>query len=141
MKKDKGTTLKETGYVSRDRRYFSESARKAIVEEIDNGLSKSEAARKYGVSPTSIYNWLALYSKHYKTALVTVVEHASDSNKVKRLEAELEQVYALLGRSKAENLLLNKVIEKADESLGTELKKNLDTLLSSTFTTQKTHLK
>jgi hypothetical protein len=47
-------------------------------------------------------------------------------------------MYALLGRSKAENLLLQTVIEKADEALGTDLKKNLDTLLLQNFSIKKT---
>jgi transposase-like protein len=109
-----------------------------IIEEIDLGLSKAQAARKYKVSQASIYKWYAMYSKHYQATIVTVVEHVSDSVKVKQLEAELERMYALLGRSKAENLLLHTVIEKADESLGTDLKKNLDTLLLQNFSIKKT---
>ena len=124
--------------MSRERRYFSESVRKLIIEEIDLGLSKAAAARKYKVSQASIYKWYAMYSKHYQASIVTVVEHVSDSAKVKQLEAELERMYALLGRSKAENLLLQTVIEKADEALGTDLKKNLDTLLLQNFSIKKT---
>jgi transposase-like protein len=121
----------------RERRYFSEEARKAIVEEIDNGLSKSEASRKYEVSLAAIYKWLAKYSKTYVPALVKVVEHASAGNKVKELEAELERVYALLGRQKAENLLLEKILEVADEAQGTDLKKSFDAQRSQLFTPKK----
>lgn len=121
----------------RERRYFSEEARKAIVEEIDNGLSKMEASRKYEVSPAAIYKWLAKYSKTYEPALVKVVEHASAGNKVKELEAELERAYALLGRQKAENLLLEKILEVADEAQGTDLKKTFDAQRSQLFTPKK----
>lgn len=127
--------------VSRERRYFSEAARRSIVEEIDNGLSKAEASRKYEVSQSAIYGWMNKYSKLHQTMLVKVVEHASDSNRVKKLEAELEQVYGLLGRAKAEFLLLQSVVEKADESLGTDLKKNFDSLRWPNFTTKKTKSK
>lgn len=112
--------------VQRERRYFSESARRFIVEEIDNGLSKAEAARKYEVSQGSIYVWISKYSTRYKSTLVKVVEHASESNKVKKLEQELEQAYAMLGRVKAEAMFLEKIIEKADEAYKTDLKKNFD---------------
>lgn len=142
MKKGQVTKLKSEVRPTRARRYFSESARRLIVQEIDDGLSKAEASRKYEVSHASIYKWYALYSKHYKATLVTVVEHVSDSLRVKKLEAELEQTYAILGRAKAENMLMHKMIEKADEAMGIDIKKNFDTpplLNSSTkFTKKKT---
>jgi transposase len=138
MKKEQVTKLKSEVRPTRERRYFSESARRLIVQEIDDGLSKAEAGRKYQVSPASIYKWYVRYSTHYKAALVTVVEHVSDSIRVKKLEAELEQIYAILGRAKAENMLLHKVIEKADEALGMDIKKNFDTSLLSSSSTKIT---
>lgn len=136
MKKEQVIKLKNEVRATRDRRYFSESARRLIVQEIDDGLSKAEACRKYEVSHASIYKWYAQYSNHYKAALVTVVEHVSDSIRVKKLEAELEQTYANLGRAKAENMLLHKVIDKADEAMGMDIKKNFDTLRSPTSLTK-----
>ena len=138
MKKGQVTKLKNEVSVARERRYFSESARRLIVQEIDDGLSKAEAGRKYAVSHATIYKWYALYSKHYKAVLVTVVEHVSDSIRVKKLEAELEQTYAILGRAKAENMLLHKVIAQADEAMGTDIKKNFDApLLPNSSTKSK----
>ena len=138
MKKGQVTKLKSEVRATRERRYFSESARKLIVQEIDEGLSKAEACRKYEVSNTSIYKWYVKYSTRYKASLVTVVEHVSDSVRVKKLEAELEQTYAILGRAKAENMLLHKVIEKADEALGMDIKKNFDTPPSLTSSIKST---
>ena len=118
--------LEKAVNLKRDRRYFSEAARRAIVKEIEEGLSKSEASRKYEVSQTSIHRWFAKYSKYYQAQLVKVVEHVSDSKRVKQLEAELEQTYAMLGRAKAESVLLEAIIEKAGEALNTDLKKSFD---------------
>ncbi len=126
MKKGQVTKLNNENAPARERRYFSESARRIIVQEIDEGLSKAEASRKYEVSTTSIHKWYVAYSKRYKATLLTVVEHVSDSIRLKKLEAELEQTYAILGRAKAENMFLNKVIEKADEAMGIDIKKNFD---------------
>ena len=106
------------------RRYFAIEVRKAIVQEIDEGLSKSEASRKYDVSLTSLYKWLAVYSTKYKKELVTVVEHTSNTNKVSKLEAELQEAYALLGRTQAEVMYLQKLIDTASDDLGLDLKKN-----------------
>jgi transposase len=141
MKKEEVTKLKNDLPLGRERRFFSETARKLIVKEIDHGLSKAEASRKYKVSQMSIYKWIVKYSEHYKATFKTVVEHESDSIKLKKLEAELERTYAILGREKAENLLLTTVIEKADEAMGTDLKKNLDTLRLQNFTTKKETIK
>ncbi len=139
--KEEITKSKEEVLLRRERRYFSESVRRLIVEEIDNGLSKAEAERKYMVSHATIFKWYAKYSKCYQATFKTVVEHESDSIKVKKLEAELESVYAILGRSKAENLLLQTVIEKANEAMGTDLKKNFGTSPLPSFSTKKTTLK
>lgn len=108
----------------RERRYFSEFARKSIVEEVERGLSKSEASRKYEVSQTAIYRWIRKYSKSYSPCLVKVVEHKSESNKHKELSAELNRVYAQLGRASAQIDFLNAIIDKAGEHFETDLKKN-----------------
>lgn len=107
-------------------RYFSESARKAIVSEIDEGLSKAEAGRKYEVSQTAIYSWLRKYSKTYQATLKVRVEHESDSEKNKALKAELSKAYEALGRSQAENMLLQKTLQLASEHFEMDLKKTFE---------------
>lgn len=123
--------------VQRERRYFSVAARQAIVQEIDKGLSKAEAGRRYEVSLSAIYKWLHKYSKKYEPCLVKVVEHASEGSKIKQLEAELEKTYGLLGRAKAELMYLEQIIERANEELGCDLKKNTATPHYSTSTAKK----
>jgi transposase-like protein len=109
---------------SKEMRYFSEEARRAIVKEIDEGnLSKAEASRKYEVSESSIYKWMHAYSLHFRASLVKVVEHESDSKRNKKLEAELSEVYEALGRLQAKHTLLEKIVEIASSELGIDLKK------------------
>lgn len=95
-----------------------------IVEEIENGLSKSEAARRYEVSEASIYKWVAKYSKHYEKRLKTVVEHESDSIRLKRVEAELKSAYEHLGRERAKSMFFEELIDTAGDALGLDLKKS-----------------
>jgi len=117
----------------KERRYFSEAARKAIIQEIEEeGLSKLEASRKYEVSPTAIYKWIRKYSKTYSPRLNKVVEHQSDSSKNKILEAELKATYELLGQVQAKNMLLEKIIELANESYQTDIKKTFASKPSAT---------
>jgi transposase-like protein len=125
MKKSKFTKTQSVERRRKEIRYFSEEARRAIVNEIDEGnISKAEASRKYAVSQTAIYNWIQAYSPHYRVPLVKVVEHESDSQRNKKLEAELAQVYETLGRVQTEHMLLEKVVKLASDELGIDLKKN-----------------
>lgn len=110
----------------KEERYFSEAARKAIVQEIDNGLSKAEASRKYKVSQNSVYKWYRIYSDNYRAPLVTVVEHESDSQRNKVLEVEISKAYESLGRTQTENMLLHKIIELASEHFEIDLKKTFE---------------
>jgi transposase-like protein len=137
MKKDQAITLKSPAPIRGERRYFSEEARRTIVKEIEDGLSKAEASRKYEVSLPAIHKWIQKYSVHYQACLVKVVEHLSESNKVKKLEAELERAYAMLGRTKASMIFLEMIIEKANEGLGVDLKKNFDPTPSSRSMNEK----
>lgn len=121
------TNSKEGTKPARELRYFSEAARREIVKEIEKGLSKAEASRKYKVSLATIFKWISKYSTTYEKPLVNVVEHESDSLRAKRLEAELQQVYGILGRTKAEVVLLEEIIKKAGESYEVDLKKNFAT--------------
>ena len=123
--------------VQRERRYFSVAARQAVVQEIDKGLSQAEAGRRNEVSQVTIYKWLRQYSKKHEPCLVKVVEHCGEGSKVKRLEAELEKAYALLGRTKAELMFLEQIIQQANEELGCDLKKNTATLPYSISTVEE----
>ena len=141
MQKAQSDTTKKSNIQKRDRRYFSESARRSIVEEIENGLSKAEASRRYHVSQTSIYGWLVKYSKYYEKRLKTVVEHESDSVRLKAVEAELKEVYERLGRERAKSMFFEELVSIAEESLGVDLKKSLDTKSSSSTTAKNDHFK
>lgn len=124
MKKSKISKSKFAAKRSKEQRYFSEEARRAIVSEIDDGLiSLAEASRKYAVSNRAICTWRLKYSHSYVAPIRKVVEHESDSHKNKKLQVELAEVYQLLGQMQAKNVLLEKIIELANQDLKTDLKK------------------
>lgn len=109
----------------REIRHFSEDVRKQIVKEIEKGLSKAEAARKYGVSQTSIYKWIRQYSMNYRPGLIKVVEHESQSNKVKDLQADLTQANATIGKLYLKLAYWEELVKRAEEDLGIDLKKSI----------------
>lgn len=138
MKEDKTSKSDLAKKRPKERRYFSEDARKAIIDEIDAGLSIAEASRKYEVSKSAIHTWRKAYSQAYSPCLIRVVEHKSDSQRNKQLQAELAQVYELLGKSQAKNMLLEKVIDLADQHYQADLKKSFaNKPLSNLEQTQK----
>lgn len=123
MKKSRTSKYQFAGKRAKEQRFFSEAARKAIIAEVDDGLSIAEAARKYEVSQRSICTWRLKYSATYLAPIRKVVEHQSDSQQNKLLQAELAEVYQLLGQTQAKNVLLEKVIELANQEYSTDLKK------------------
>ena len=112
-------------------RRFSIDAKKAIVKEIDNGLSKLEASRRYSVSPTTIYKWLDLYSTKFTKPKKVIVQSTDESDSYLQQKAKIDQLYNLLGRSQTEVMFLEKLIELASEEMGIDLKKNFASKLSS----------
>ena len=127
MKNNKTSNLTKNIRPRKEKRFFSEDARKSIVALIDSGqISRAQASRKYQVSKTSIHNWIVKYSKNYQPPLIKVVEHESDSKKNKELEAELSAAYEKLGRLQAQNMYLEEVIKLANEQLEIDLKKNCE---------------
>ncbi len=84
MEKSKNSNAKHEFISRRERLYFSESARHSILEEIEQGLSKAEAGRRYRFAQSSIYKWIALNSKHYGRKLRQVVEQENDCIRLKK---------------------------------------------------------
>lgn len=112
-------------------RVFTEQARKSILKEISNGLSKAEACRKYGMSYTTIYKWLEKYSSSYKTKPKDVIKSKNESNSYKEFQKELKHAYELLGRSQMEVMFLNKLLESISEEYQIDFKKKYDIKLSN----------
>ena len=117
----------------KERRFFSEAARKAIIAEVDAGLTIAEASRKYEVNRRTVHEWRTKYSPNYSPTLVTIVEHESDSERNKKLEAELAELYQSLGKLQASKMLLEKIIDLADQHYQTDLKKTFASNPSSVY--------
>ena len=118
--------------VKRPKRIFSESLKRKIVKDLEQGkFTVAQASRDYSVSFQSIYNWLEKYSTLYDKQVRIVVEEKSESLRSNELEKENKELQAALGRKQLEVEFLNKLIERAGDELGVDIKKKLSTTPST----------
>jgi transposase len=107
------------------RRIFSDKLKKKIVRDIEQGkVNVTGACREYEVSNRSIYCWLKKFSTHLHPSTTLVMQMDSEQYRSKELENRVTELEAALGRKQMEIDYLNKLIEIANEDLGTDLKKN-----------------
>lgn len=108
------------------RRTFSETVKKQVVQDIEQGKATvRQASQEIGAHASTIYLWLYRYSRYLLKNKVMVVEDKSESYRTKELEKQLKEAEAALGRKQMEIDFLNKLIEFADEEYKTDIKKNL----------------
>lgn len=109
----------------RQRRVFSETVKRQVVKDIEEGkASIASVCRELLVSDVSVYNWLHKYSRFLQKGVKLIVEQQSEVYRSKELAQELKEVQAALGKKQLQVDFLEKLIELANEELGTDLKKN-----------------
>lgn len=115
----------------RPRRIFSERLKKKIVKDIDEGKTNvTGVSREYQVSAVAIYKWLKKYSAHLHPSTTIVMQMDSEQYRSKELEKKVAELESVIGRKQMEIDYLNKLIELAQEDLGIDLKKNINTVVS-----------
>jgi transposase-like protein len=113
----------------REKRYFSESARKFILKEIEEGIyGFAEAARIYEVSATSLFKWRRKYSLTHEKGIVKVVELASESERRKSLEKLLVDAHKVMGQQTVELAFYKKLVEHLSSHYEFDFKKNINTM-------------
>ena len=110
----------------RPRRVFSNAVKKQVVQDIERGkCTVLEASRELLVSDVSIYKWIDRFSLYLKKNKALVVEDKSEVYRSEELEQRIKDLEAALGRKQMELDLLEKVIDLANDSYHTDLKKSL----------------
>ncbi len=116
----------------RPRRIFSEALKKKVVKDIEhNRVTVTGVCREYQVSYQAVYSWLKKFSSTLYPTTTLVVQMESEQYRTKELETKIAELEAALGRKQMEIDFLNKMIEIADQDLGTDIKKNISTQVSS----------
>ena len=112
----------------RVRRYFSETFKKEKVQElIDKRRTIQKLSDLYGLSRTSVYNWLYQYSPHYEQKSRQVIEMESESQKTQFYQNRVAELERIVGQKQLEIDFGEKLIALASAELGIDLKKNFST--------------
>ena len=111
---------------------YSDCFKLSVVTEIEkNGLTIQEARLKYGIKGSStIQKWLVKFGKNHLLNKVVRVETKDERNELKRLREENKKLKIAYAELAIDHKLSEKVLEKADEMMGLDLKKKYEQALS-----------
>lgn len=111
---------------------YSDCFKLNVVTEIEkNGLTIQEARLRYGIKGgQTIQNWLVKFGKNHLLNKVVRVETKDERNELKRLREENEKLKIAYAELAIDHKLSEKVLEKADEMMGLDLKKKYEQELS-----------
>ena len=108
---------------------YSYAFKQKVVSEIESGkLTRSEARKLYGIAGGSTMNsWLKKLGKAYLLNKVVRVEMKDELSRMKQLEKEKHELESALANAHLKLIAYESLIEVAEEELGVDLKKNLNT--------------
>lgn len=120
---------------------YSTAFKQKVVSEIEGGeLTISQAQRRYDLGRGStVYNWLKKYGKHYQEAKVVRVEKPGEVDRVRKLEAEKQELESALAAAHLKILRLESTVEVLEE-MSTETprkKKSSKKASSAAFKSEK----
>lgn len=117
---------------------YSISFKQKVVKEIEEGLSISEAARRYEIKGGStIQKWLVKFGKNHLLSKIVRVEMKGEKDRVKELEAEVKRLKIALADATMEKYALETLVDIVDEHYQTDVKKNLGPQLSKEVAKKK----
>jgi transposase-like protein len=116
MAKQQGTTLR-----------YSISFKQKVVKEIEEeGLTFSEAARRYDIKGgQTIQNWIRSFGKNDLLNKIVRVEMKGEKDRVKELENEVKKLKIALADATLAKGALETLIDVVNEHYQTDVKKNL----------------
>jgi|WetSurMetagenome_2_1015567.scaffolds.fasta_scaffold1218271_1 transposase len=107
---------------------YSEAFKLHVIEDMDkNGLTQAEVVKKYGLSHHSVlHEWLAKYAKHllHRIVRIQMPKEKNPYDEIKELKKEKQKLESALAQSHLKNLVLESMIEVAEEEFQIPIKKN-----------------
>ena len=106
---------------------YSISFKQKVVQEIEEeGLSFSQAARRYGIKGgETLQKWVVTFGKNHLLNKIVRVEMKDEKDRVKELQAEIKRLKLALADAVLAKDALETLVEIVDEHYQTDVKKNL----------------
>lgn len=116
----------------RRRRHFSEEFKIQKVRELERKeCSISDICKEYEVSDVAVRKWKIKYSTKFKKTTRLIVESESDTKKIQALKLKIAELERMLGQKQIQLEFKDKMIDLAEEIYGVDIKKKLESKLSS----------
>lgn len=114
-------------------RRYSLSFRQMVVHQLEQeGCTVSSLQRRYGIKGSeTIQNWIRRFGKTHLLNQTIRIETMDEKDRVKELEDQIKRLKIALADSMLAQRSLEVVIEQANQSYGTDLKKNFGDTPSS----------
>ncbi|HHW80420.1 MAG TPA: transposase [Bacteroidales bacterium] len=111
---------------------YSDCFKRNVVSEVEkNGLTIQQARDRFGIKGTNtIQLWLKKYGRNHLLNKVVRVETKDEINELKQLREENKRLKIAYAELAIDHKLSEKVLEKADELMGLDLKKKYEQALS-----------
>jgi transposase len=100
--------------VERRRRYSVEQKIRVVEESKQPGMTVSYVARKYGISPSMVFQWRRRMAEG-GTQAVAADEDVVASSEVKELKRRIRELERVLGKKTMENEILKDAVELAHQ--------------------------
>jgi transposase-like protein len=111
---------------------YSPAFKRKVVEEIEKGkFTIGEAMRIYDITGSDTINqWLKKLGREHLLNRVIRIEMKDEKDKLKELERQKRELESALAQAHLKILSLETMIDIAEDRLGIEIKKKLDTKAS-----------
>lgn len=116
---------------------YSVSFKRHLVEEYESGSSMQALNRRYGVSHASLRKWIKQYGRAGFRHQLMHIQKPEEKDRVQELEARVAALEKALAQSQLDKLMLETIIEVAEEEEGIVLKKNIERKSSIAFRKKK----
>jgi len=104
---------------------YSSAFKQKVVSEIESGkFSVGEVNRVYEIGGgTTVYKWLRRYGKGHLINKTVLVQMKNESDRIKQLEKEKRELEAALAKTQVRVIVLESVIDAAEQELKIDIKK------------------
>lgn len=114
---------------------YSTAFKQHVVGEYEAGATLPELQKRYGITGSgTIRNWVESYGREGLRHKVMHIQHADEANRVKELEAQVEELKSALAEVTLDKIMYQAMVQVAERDYGLDLKKKAVRRSSSRLT-------